>query len=334
MLTPEEWDRANLSTPNAHYTSPEVIEGIYSGLVRLGFTGGRVLEPSMGSGNFFGAMPNPMRTASKLTGIELDSLTGRIARQLYQSAGVHIKGFQDVPLTDNFFDLAVSNVPFGNYKVHDPKYNRLNLSIHNYFFAKALDKVRPGGIVAFVTSPFTLDAIDPTAREYLASKAELLGAIRLPQGTFEELAGTTTTTDIVFLQKRGPGVQPRESWTDVEDLPESDMHINEYFVRHPEMMLGTMAMAGTMYQGGPSQALVAPEGQDLPEVLARAMQRLPEQALTPREAVPAASHARAATAFEAGESGLREDAYLVKEGVIYQRRALAARWSPSMRPSS
>ena len=134
-------------------------------------------------------MPNPMRNESKLTGIELDSLTGRIARQLYQSAGVHVKGLQDVPLSDNFFDLAVSNVPFGNYKVHDPKYNRLNLSIHNYFFAKALDKVRPGGIVAFVTSPFTLDAVDPSAREYLASKAELLGAIRLPQGTFAKLAG-------------------------------------------------------------------------------------------------------------------------------------------------
>lgn len=201
LLTPDEYAAARKSTMNAHYTSPTVISAIYDGLKNLGFEKGKILEPAVGIGNFFGVMPDEMRN-SKLFGVELDSLTGRIAQQLYPNADIQIKGFEETSFADNSFDVAIGNVPFGDYKLNDRRYNDNNFLIHDYFFAKALDKVHPGGVVAFVTSKGTLDKENPEVRKYLAQRAELLGAIRLPNNAFKANAGTEVTSDIIFLQKR------------------------------------------------------------------------------------------------------------------------------------
>ena len=281
LLTPEEYEAARASTPNAHYTSLPIIHGIWQALERLGYRQGRVLEPAMGVGHFFGAMPAPLDQHSRRVGIELDPITGRIAKQLYQNVDVRVQGFQDAKLPDNFFDVAVSNVPFGDYKVHDPRYNRLRLPIHNYFFAKALDTVRPGGIVAFITSRYTLDAQSSQFRDYLAEHADLLGAIRFPQTAFVANAGTEVTTDVLFFQKRAPGTAAGgQVFQALGTAPGTDIPINAYFVAHPEMMLGTMQRVGTMYRAG-EPALVAPEGQDMASALTGAVARLPENVLTP-----------------------------------------------------
>ena len=243
-LTPEEYTAVRASTLNAHYTSPTVIRSIYEALGNMGFQTGNILEPAMGVGNFFGMLPDSMQ-ASRLYGVELDSITGRIAQKLYPQADITVAGFETTDRR-NFFDIAVGNVPFGNYKVNDRAYNKLGFNIHNYFFAKALDQVRPGGIVAFVTSKYTMDAKSPEVRKYLAQRAELLGAIRLPSNAFTANAGTEVTTDIIFLQKRDRPIDIEPDWVHLGETADG-VPVNSYYIDHPEMVLGTMVFDDKMY---------------------------------------------------------------------------------------
>jgi N12 class adenine-specific DNA methylase len=245
LLTEEEYAAARASVNNAFYTSPEIAMCINSALVQFGIRGGNVLEPSMGVGNFFGSMPAPMQRSS-LYGVELDSISGRIAKQLYQNANISITGFEKTNFSDNFFDVVVGNVPFGDYKVFDPKYNKYNFRIHDYFIAKALDQVRPGGIVAVITTKGTLDKSNPTIRKYIAERAELVGAVRLPNTAFKENAGTEVTSDILFLQKRERKMEAEPDWVHL-GYTENGIAVNSYFVEHPEMMLGTMEYDTRIY---------------------------------------------------------------------------------------
>ena len=244
LLTPEEYTAARSSTLNAHYTSPTVIQAIYEAVDRMGFETGNILEPSMGVGNFFGMLPEKMRN-SRLYGVELDPVSGRIAKQLYPKADITVGGFETTDRRD-FFDLAIGNVPFGQYQVNDKAYNKLNFSIHNYFFAKALDQVRPGGVVAFVTSRYTMDAKDSTVRRYLAQRAELLGAIRLPNDAFKKNAGTEVVSDIIFLQKRDRPLDIVPEWTQTGQTQDG-FAINRYFLDHPEMVLGRQEPESTAH---------------------------------------------------------------------------------------
>ena len=244
LLTPEEYAAARSSTLNAHYTSPTVIQAIYEAVGRMGFETGNILEPSMGVGNFFGMLPEEMRN-SRLYGVELDPVSGRIAKQLYPKADITVAGFETTDRRD-FFDLAIGNVPFGQYQVNDKAYNKLNFSIHNYFFAKALDQVRPGGVVAFVTSRYTMDAKDSTVRRYLAQRAELLGAIRLPNDAFKKNAGAEVVSDIIFLQKRDRPLDIVPEWTQTGQT-EDGFAINRYFIDHPEMVLGRQEPVSTAH---------------------------------------------------------------------------------------
>ena len=270
LLTPEEYEAARGSTLNAHYTSPAVIRAIYEAVGGMGFEGGRILEPSMGVGNFFGLLPESMAN-SRLYGVELDSITGRIAKQLYPEANITVAGFETTN-RPGFFDLAVGNVPFGQYQVHDPEYDRLGVSIHNYFAVKMLDQVRPGGIVAFVTSRYTLDAKDESVRRYLAESGELLGAIRLPNNAFRANAGTDVVSDIIFLQKREAQATELPEWVHVGTTPEG-FTVNRYFIDHPDMVLGTPTAESTQY--GRQDYTVAPiEGADLSELLHKAIQNI------------------------------------------------------------
>src|SRR5208282_59364 len=255
LLTDDEYDSARGSTPNAHYTSPAVVQAMWRALQRLGLEpGAQVLEPSMGAGHFFGLMPEALLPGAQRTGVELDSLTARIAKQLYPDATIFAKGFEETALPDNFFDAVIGNIPFGNYPVHDPAYRRspVTRTIHDYFLAKSLDKLRAGGVMALITSRYTLDKQDSTIRRYLSDRAELVGAIRLPNTAFKANAGTEVTTDILFFQKRGPGSTSRcGSWRDLApiDTPDGAVSVNEYFARNPQMMLGAMRLEGTMYRG-------------------------------------------------------------------------------------
>jgi N12 class adenine-specific DNA methylase/adenine-specific DNA methylase len=270
LLTPEEYEAARGSTLNAHYTSPAVIKAIYEAVGSMGFEGGRILEPSMGVGNFFGLLPESMQ-GSKLYGVELDSVTGRIAKQLYPEANITVAGFETTN-SPGFYDLAVGNVPFGQYQVHDPEYDRLGFSIHNYFAAKMLDQVRPGSIVAFVTSRYTLDAKDESVRRYLAERGELLGAIRLPNNVFRANAGTDVVSDIIFLQRREQPLTELPDWVHVGTTPEG-FTINRYFIDNPDMVLGTPSAESTQY--GRQDYTVAPiEGADLSELLHEAIQNI------------------------------------------------------------
>ncbi len=244
LLTPEEYDSARASTLNAHYTSPTVIKAIYEAIGNLGFKAGNILEPSCGVGNFFGLLPESM-TASHLYGVELDPISGNIAKKLYPEADITVAGFETTDRRD-FYDLAVGNVPFGQYQVNDPAYNKLGFTIHNYFFAKALDQVRPGGVVAFVTSRYTMDAKSPEVRKYLAQRAELLGAIRLPNNAFKANAGTEVVSDIIFLQKRDRPVAAEPDWVHLGEH-EDGFAINSYFADHPEMILGRLSQENTQY---------------------------------------------------------------------------------------
>ena len=267
-LTPEEYEAARGSTLNAHYTSPTVIRAIYEALGNMGFEGGRILEPSMGVGNFFGLLPESMAN-SQLYGVELDSITGRIAKQLYPEAEITVAGFETTN-RPGFYDLAVGNVPFGNYQVFDPEYNRLGFSIHNYFATKMLDQVRPGGIVAFVTSRYTMDAKDESVRRYLAERGELLGAIRLPNNAFRANAGTEVVSDIIFLQRREMPLTELPDWVHTGDTPEG-FKVNQYFLDHPEMVLGTTIAESTQYAA--QDYTVAPiDGADLAAQLHEAIQ--------------------------------------------------------------
>lgn len=274
LLAPEEYSSARSSTLNAHYTSYTIISSIYSALDNMGFKGGKILEPALGTGNFFGSMPEEMRNNSQLSGVELDSITGRIAKLLYPSANIQIKGYEDTNFENNSFDVAVSNVPFGSYKVNDKDYNKQNMLIHDYFFSKTLDKVRPGGIIAFVTSKGTLDKENSEVRKYLAERAELLGAIRLPNTAFKNNAGTEVTSDIIFLQKREKPISVEQNTPDwvFKDILDNGIAVNKYFADHPEMILGEMAEGNKMFGNGTT--CVPFDGADLKEQLAAAIQNI------------------------------------------------------------
>ena len=319
-LTPEEYEAARGSTLNAHYTSPTVIRAIYDALVNLGFEGGRILEPSCGVGNFFGLLPDSMAD-SQLYGVELDSITGRIAQQLYPDANIEITGFENTKFADGFFDVAIGNVPFGNYQVFDPEYNRLGFSIHNYFAAKMLEQVRPGGIVAFVTSRYTMDAKDESARRYLAERGELLGAIRLPNNAFRANAGTAVVSDIIFLQRREVPVAEFPDWVHVGDTPEG-FKVNKYFLQHPEMVLGTPTAESTQYAG--QDYTVAPiEGADLAAQLHEAIKHIHGEYVerdieenTVSDIIPAAQDVRNYSfALVDGDVFYREGAIMVRQDV-------------------
>ena len=275
-LSPEEYAAARASTLNAHYTSPTVIRAIYDAVENMGFQTGNILEPSMGVGNFFGMLPESMKS-SRLYGVELDSITGRIAKQLYPKADITVAGFETTDRKD-FFDLAVGNVPFGQYQVSDRAFDKLGFSIHNYFFAKALDQVRPGGVVAFVTSRYTMDAKDSAARKYIAQRADFLGAIRLPNNAFRANAGTDVVSDIIFLQKRDRPIEIEPDWvhTGIWRNPGANADgfaINQYFIDHPEMVLGRQTSESTQY--GRQDFTVAPvEGADLAEQLSGAIRNI------------------------------------------------------------
>jgi N12 class adenine-specific DNA methylase len=283
LLDASEFDSARASTPNAHFTSPMVIEAVWNGLQRLGLgDGAQILEPAMGVGHFFGLMPESMQSGHR-TGVELDSITARIAQKLYPDSTIFAKGFEETPLPDNYFDAIVGNVPFGDYTTHDPAMNRrLTRTIHDYFFAKSLTKLRPGGVMALITSRYTMDKQDGTIRGHLAEHADLLGAIRLPNTAFKANAGTEVTSDIMFLRKRAPGaITPGHAWLTLEniDSPDGPIAVNEYYARHPEMMLGQMKLQGTMYSAGEPTL----EGELTPELLRGAIQSLPEGAYVPKD---------------------------------------------------
>jgi N12 class adenine-specific DNA methylase len=282
LLTEEEYESARATTPNAHFTSPLVIQAIWDGLERLGVRhGAEVLEPAMGIGHFFGLMPESMQGGHR-TGVELDSITARIAKKLYPDSAIFAKGFEETQLPDNYFDAVVGNVPFGDYAVHDPSMKRsLTRSIHDYFFAKSLEKVRPGGIMALITSRYTMDKKDDVIRRHLAEQADLVAAVRLPNTAFKGNAGTEVTTDILFLRKRPEGQEPAgEKWTETEtvEIEGRPVPLNEYYVRHPEMMLGEMKLKGTMYRDK-EPALI---GELTQGQLEEAMKALPEGVYVPR----------------------------------------------------
>lgn len=289
LLTPEEYASARGSTLNAHYTSPTVIQGIYQALNDMGVHPDTILEPAMGVGNFFGLLPESMQDAA-LVGVELDSITGRLAKQLYPQARILVDGFERVNLPDNSIDLAVSNVPFGNYRLADPRYNQQNFLIHDYFFAKSLDKVRPGGIVAFITSTGTLDKKDPAVRDYLAQRADLLGAVRLPNNAFSRNAGTDVTTDILFLQKRTEPPEQTPEWVGLGQTADG-IPVNRYFEQHPEMVLGTMAWDKSMYGDERDTACIPIPDARLEEQLAGALKHLekPDMGLLQKDSPVAAA---------------------------------------------
>ena len=312
-LTPEEYTAARSSTLNAHYTSPTVIRAIYEAISRLGFQTGNILEPSCGVGNFFGMLPENM-AGSKLYGIELDSISGRIAKQLYPEADITVAGFETTDRRD-FYDLAIGNVPFGQYQVNDKAYNKLGFSIHNYFFAKALDQVRPGGLVAFVTSRYTMDAKDPTVRRYLSQRAELLGAIRLPNNAFQANAGTDVVSDILFLQRREQPVVTDEPWVHL-GLSQNGIPINSYFVEHPEMVLGELTRESTQY--GREEATVRPlEGISLADQLREAVQHI--QGNYQEASLPDLGDGEAIDTSIPADPSVKNYSYTVVEGEVYYR---------------
>lgn len=270
LLTEDEYKAARASVLNAHYTSPTIIRAIYDAAAQFGFENGKILEPSMGVGNFFGMLPESMKD-SQLTGVELDSISGRIARKLYPNADIKITGYENTKFADNSFDVAVGNVPFGDYSLHDKRYDKDHLLIHEYFFVKTLDKVRPGGIVAFVTSKGTLDKANPAARRLMAERADLLGAIRLPNTAFKANAGASVTTDILFLQKRDTPPEQLPAWTETGKNADG-MELNNYFLQHPEMILGTMQEVTTQY--GKDTACVPDPNVELEDLLSAAVLHL------------------------------------------------------------
>lgn len=303
LLTPEEYESARSTVLNAHYTSPVVIKAMYEAVKRMDFAPGNILEPSCGIGNFFGLVPEGFEKAN-LYGVELDSLTGRIARQLYQKADITVDGFEATDHPNDFFDLAVGNVPFGEYKVHDRQYDKQNLLIHDYFLTKTLDKVRPGGVVAFITSKGTMDKANGKVREALAQKADLLGAVRLPNNAFKANAGTEVTADILFFQKRGSAPEKLPDWVNVGKT-EDGVPLNNYYLQHPEMVLGKMVSGESMYGNATETACIPVEGADLKEQLAEAVTHIgepdkellhmdaPEQAGDEKEeTIPADPHVR------------------------------------------
>jgi N12 class adenine-specific DNA methylase len=321
LFTGPEFESARASTPNAHFTSPMVIEAVWSGLQRLGLgNGAQILEPAMGVGHFFGLMPESMQGGLR-TGVELDSITARIAQKLYPDSTIFVKGFEETPLPDNYFDAIVGNVPFGDYAIHDPAMKRqLTRTIHDYFFAKSLTKLRQGGVMVLITSRYTMDKQDGTIRRHLAEHADLLGAIRLPNTAFRANAGTEVTTDILFLRKRALGtVTTGHAWLTLEniDSPDGPIAVNEYYARHPEMMLGQMKLQGTMYSAGEPTL----EGELTPELLRRAVQPLPEGAYVPRDeprGPPPAPLATESFAVKDGAFAQRDGAIVIRTGGSFE----------------
>ena len=315
LLSEDEYAAARSSTLNAHYTSPTVIRGIYDAVERMGFRSGNILEPSMGVGNFFGMLPDSMAN-SRLYGVELDSITGRIAQKLYPQADITVAGFETTDRRD-FYDLAVGNVPFGNYKVNDKAYNKLGFSIHNYFFVKAIDQIRPGGIVAFVTSRYTMDSKDSTARKQMAERADLLGAIRLPNNAFRANAGTDVVSDIIFLQKRDRPIDHEPEWVQLGKT-ENGFAINQYFVDHPEMILGELTTESTQY--GREELTVAPiEGAVLADQLAEAVQHIEGQYVEVEVETPDVADAEVERKTLPADPDVKNFSYAVVDGEVYYR---------------
>ena len=314
LLSEDEYAAARASTLNSHYTSPTVIRGIYDAVERMGFRSGNILEPSMGVGNFFGMLPDTMQD-SRLYGVELDSITGRIAKKLYPQADITVAGFETTDRRD-FYDLAVGNVPFGNYKVNDKAYNKLGFSIHNYFFAKAIDQVRPGGVVAFVTSRYTMDSKDSTARKHMAERADLLGAIRLPNNAFRANAGTDVVSDIIFLQKRDRPIDHEPDWVQLGKT-EDGFAINQYFVDHPEMVLGNLELESTQY--GHDLTVAPIEGAVLADQLAEAVQHIEGNYTAVEIAAPDVADAEAQRKTLPADPTVKNFSYTVVDGEIYYR---------------
>ena len=314
LLSEDEYVAARSSTLNAHYTSPTVIRGIYDAVERMGFRSGNILEPSMGVGNFFGMLPDTMQD-SRLYGVELDSITGRIAKKLYPQADITVAGFETTDRRD-FYDLAVGNVPFGNYKVNDKAYNKLGFSIHNYFFAKAIDQVRPGGVVAFVTSRYTMDSKDSTARKHMAERADLLGAIRLPNNAFKANAGTEVVSDIIFLQKRDRPIDHEPDWVQLGKT-EDGFAINQYFVDHPEMVLGELTTESTPY--GHDLTVAPIEGAVLADQLAEAVQHIEGQYVEVEVETPDVADAEVERKTLPADPDVKNFSYAVVDGEVYYR---------------
>ena len=312
LLTPEEYAAARASTLNAHYTSPTVIKAIYEAVGRMGFQTGNILEPSCGVGNFFGMLPESM-AGSKLYGVELDSISGRIAQQLYPKADITVAGFETTDRRD-FYDLAVGNVPFGQYQVNDKAYNKLHFNIHNYFFAKALDQVRPGGVVAFVTSRYTMDAKDSTVRRYLAQRAELLGAIRLPNDAFKKNAGTEVVSDIIFLQKRDRPLDIAPDWTQTGQI-EDGFTINQYFLDHPEMVLGRQEPESTAH--GMDYTVNPIEGLELADQLHDAVKYI--RGTYQEAALPELGEGEDIDTSLPADPNVKNYSYTVVDGAVYFR---------------
>ena len=315
LLSEDEYAAARSSVLNAHYTSPTVIHAIYNAVEQMGFKAGNILEPSMGVGNFFGMLLDTMQ-ASRLYGVELDSITGRIAQKLYPQADITVAGFETTDRRD-FYDLAVGNVPFGQYKVNDKAYNKLGFSIHNYFFAKAIDQVRPGGVVAFVTSRYTMDSKDSTARKHMAERADLLGAIRLPNNAFKANAGTDVVSDIIFLQKRDRPIDHEPDWVQLGKT-EDGFAINQYFVDHPEMVLGQLTTESTQY--GREELTVAPiEGAMLADQLAEAVQHIEGQYTEVEVETPDIADAEAERKTLPADPDVKNFSYAVVDGEVFYR---------------
>ena len=314
LLTEEEYAAARASTLNAHYTSPVVIRAIYDAVEKMGFQSGNILEPSMGIGNFFGMLPSGMAD-SRLYGVELDSITGRIAQKLYPQADITVAGFETTDRRD-FYDLAVGNVPFGQYKVNDKAYNKLGFSIHNYFFAKTIDQIRPGGVIAFVTSRFTMDSKDSSARKYMAERADLLGAIRLPNNAFKANASTEVVSDILFLQKRDRPADIEPAWVQLGQT-EDGFTLNSYFVDHPEMVLGNLELESTQY--GHDLTVVPIEGTSLADQLAEAVQHIEGNYTAVEIAAPDVADAEAQRKTLPADPTVKNFSYTVVDGEIYYR---------------
>lgn len=315
LLSEDEYAAARSSTLNAHYTSPVVIRSIYDAVEKMGFQSGNILEPSMGVGNFFGMLPDTMQ-GSRLYGVELDSITGRIAKMLYPQADITVAGFETTDRRD-FYDLAVGNVPFGQYKVNDKAYNKLGFSIHNYFFAKAIDQVRPGGVVAFVTSRYTLDSKDSSARKHMAERADLLGAIRLPNNAFKANAGTEVVSDIIFLQKRDRPIDHEPDWVQLGKT-EDCFAINQYFADHPEMVLGVLSTESTQY--GREELTVAPiEGANLADQLAEAVQHIEGQYTEVEVETPDIADAENEKHILPADPDVKNFSYTVVDGEVFYR---------------
>ena len=315
LLSEDEYAAARSSTLNAHYTSPVVIRSIYDAVEKMGFQSGNILEPSMGAGNFFGMLPTSMAD-SRLYGVELDSITGRIAKKLYPQADITVAGFETTDRRD-FYDLAVGNVPFGQYRVNDKAYNKLGFSIHNYFFAKAIDQVRPGGIVAFVTSRYTMDSKDSTARKHMAERADLLGAIRLPNNAFRANAGTDVVSDIIFLQKRDRPIDHEPDWVQLGKT-EDGFAINQYFADHPEMVLGVLSTESTQY--GREELIVAPiDGANLADQLAEAVQHIEGQYTEVEVETPDIADSENEKHILPADPDVKNFSYTVVDGEVFYR---------------